>query len=128
MTERLVLTFDESELVDEAAVVRALAGEMGNGDERGTMLLGDETIRWSLRRIGPGVDIDRRQRLAAANLLCAFDLPQNMLDASHSMLEAAAVCPGMTTADLPFTGAEGRRPALLRAKALIDEMLSETET
>lgn len=82
-------------------------------------------ISWRLRQPGDGVEIDRRQRLAAAALLMGFDLPQEMMAASVTMLEAADVCPGMTTGDLAPMGPQGRRQALKMARSLIDEMLDE---
>lgn len=72
--------------------------------------------------------LDRRARIAAANLLMAVDLPYPMPEYARMMTAAAKVCPGIKTADLPSVTSGpgvGRRAALTRARALIDEMLAE---
>jgi hypothetical protein len=66
--------------------------------------------------------LDRRQRLAAAALLMAFDLPAEMSGAGEQMREAAEVCPGLTVDEVPIGD---RCAALLRAKQLIDELVAE---
>ena len=68
------------------------------------------------------IELDRRQRLVAALAMIAFDLPQPAEKASRAMLQAARLCPGATTQDLPMGN---RRAALEKAKVLLDEMLAE---
>ncbi len=68
--------------------------------------------------------LDRRARLAAAHLLMAFDLPAEANAACKQMIEAAKVCPGLTTGDIPDMGSHSRAAFLERARALIDEMLA----
>ena len=73
----------------------------------------------------PELDIDRRQKLAACLLLSAVDLPMRADAAACHLLEAARVCPGVKLHELPDLGPGSRREYLLRAAALIDEMLVE---
>jgi len=75
-----------------------------------------------VRRSGPHDLLDRRQRLAAAALLAAVDLPQNLTDMARVWAEAAKVCRGVTIDQLSLNS---RRHALLKARGLIDEMLAE---
>lgn len=67
--------------------------------------------------------LDRRQRVAAAILLHAVDLPQEMSAYAQLSLTAAKVCPGLNVSEA-FTG-QPRRVMLERARELIDEMLAE---
>lgn len=129
MTDRMKLEFDTPQHLDAAEAVEQIAVEMMNGDESGTIADGHDgdRIEWRFEEGGAGIEIDRRQRLAAAALIMGFDLPQEMMAASRSMLEAASLLPGMTTGDLAPMGGQGRRHALQMAKGLIDEMLSEAE-
>ena len=71
--------------------------------------------------IFPEIDLDERQKKAAAIILMAIDLPAEMPAYSRSMLKASRICRNMTTNDIPQSRAE----ALKRARDLIDEMLSE---
>lgn len=66
--------------------------------------------------------LDRRQRLAAAALLMAFDLPAPFAAAGEQMAEAAEVCPGLTLDEVPLGD---RAAALLRAKQIIDQLVAE---
>ncbi len=115
--------------VDEDDIPRLLAEiavQAERGRESGSVETGtSQPLDWRIRHAGEPVPIDRRQRLAAAALLMGFDLPQEMGAASHSMLEAAAACPGLNTGDIPTMGRGGRRHALEHARRLIDEMLGE---
>lgn len=95
-------------------------GAIPGDDDSGHVSTADGVVSWRSRSPGDGVDLDRRQREAAAELLMAFDLPQPMSEAAITMLEAAMVLPGMRMGSLG-----GRRAHLERARALIDEMLSE---
>lgn len=91
-----------------------------DGDDAGGEIDG---VRWEVRR-APTTDlIPRPQRLAAAALLSAVDLPAPAGDFALTVIEATDVCPGVTTADVAL-GA-GRRAGLMRARALIDGLLSE---
>lgn len=67
--------------------------------------------------------LDRRQRLAAAILLSAIDLPAPLPAYAQHALEAAKVCPGLNVAEAAF-GA-GRVAGLLKARDLVDELLAE---
>ena len=71
--------------------------------------------------------LDRRQQLAAAQLLMAFDLPAPMAAASRQMIEAARVCPGLTMGELPNLGPGSRRACLAAARDLIDELIDEID-
>ena len=65
--------------------------------------------------------VDSRQRKAAVLLLAAIDLPAPMDQVARAWIAASEVWIG-ATADL-VTG--GRRHQLLRARALIDEVLAD---
>jgi len=67
--------------------------------------------------------IDRRQQVAAANLIAAIDLPQAAHEVSKLWLHAARVAPGITLDQMPAT--QGRKAGLLHAQTLITEMLAE---
>lgn len=69
--------------------------------------------------------LDRRQRVAAAILLTAVNLPANMDALGRLALAAADVCPGIDVGEIKF--GQGLRTGLLSARALIDEMLTEME-
>ncbi len=71
------------------------------------------------------IEIDRRQRVVAALMLVAIDLPQPMGEFAILMLEASKVCPGIKADELPNMDSRGRRRCLARARDLIDEMLAE---
>ena len=118
------LVFEVPEGASPFDVLQAIA-EDEDQDSSGYARVAGQDLSWRLRQPGDGVEIDRRQRLAAAALLMGFDLPQEMMAASVTMLEAADVCPGMTTGDLAPMGPQGRRQALKMARSLIDEMLDE---
>lgn len=75
--------------------------------------------------VAPGVEIDRRQRLAAAFLLLAFDLPQPLERAAQSMRDAATVCPGLTMQDIFDMGDASHLAYLTEARDLIDTMIRE---
>lgn len=104
-----------------------IASISGDPDDSGYVSICGDEVSWDLIEQKDTVIIDRRQRLAAAALLLAFDLPQNLHATSKSMLEAAHVCPGMTTGDLGGMGQQGKASHLRAARDLIDEMLREME-
>ena len=68
--------------------------------------------------------VDRRQRLAAAILLSAIDLPAPAATAAKTYMAAAKVCPGVTVADVRLGH---RRDGLRRAARLIAELLAELD-
>lgn len=110
--------------IDPWTAIEAIL-ERRDDEESGYVDIPGATVGWSLETRGGGVEIDRRQRLAAAALLMAFDLPQEMSVAARSMIEATDACPGMTTGEMPPMNSDGRRTALQMARHLIDEMLDE---
>lgn len=65
--------------------------------------------------------LDRRQRLAAALCLMAVDLPAPAAAWAAQIKQACQVCPNLTSAHMH----DKRLDALLRARALIDEMIEE---
>jgi hypothetical protein len=67
--------------------------------------------------------LDRRQKLAAAILMSAVDLPQPLGDFGKLTLAAAKLCPGCGVDEIRY--GQGRRVALTQARSLIDEMLAE---
>lgn len=66
--------------------------------------------------------VDRRQLLAAAQLICAVDLPMPLTTVSQLMIEAANVCPGLLIGEIEINS---RVTALKRARSIIDDMLRE---
>lgn len=123
---RMRLDFDAPEELPVHELIEFISAEVARGDESGEIEDGTSgLLSWELSETRVGLEIDRRQRLAAAALLMAFDLPQEMRAAAATMLEAASVCPGMTTGDMAPMGSQGRRAALEFARRLVDEMLSE---
>ncbi len=107
--------------------VIAKVADLGDDGDSGYVQVDGIDISWDMIKQGEAVVIDRRQRLAAAALLLAFDLPQNLRAAGKSMLEAAHICPGMTTGDLEAMGSQGKASHLRAARDLIEEMLREIE-
>lgn len=122
---RMRIVFDAPQEIELDEMIELIAQAVASERESGEIEDGSGTLRWDMQTVGGGIDIDHRQRLAAAALLMGFDLPQEMMAASRSMLEAADACPGMTTADMAPMGAQGRRQALEMARRLIDDMLLE---
>jgi hypothetical protein len=70
-----------------------------------------------------GIAMDRRQRLAAAILLSAVDLPQPADKVARLWLDAARVCPGITTGEVEL-GA-GRLAQLQQVRRLVEAMISD---
>lgn len=68
--------------------------------------------------------IDRRQRVAAAQLLCAFTLPAPAERVAAQIIDASACCPGLTMGEISLGN---RQTALVLARQLIDELLQEIE-
>ncbi|MDR3513761.1 MAG: hypothetical protein P4L73_19160 [Caulobacteraceae bacterium] len=66
--------------------------------------------------------LDRRQRLAAALLLSAIDLPQEMAAVARLWREAARVCPGVNVGEMRLGDCRG---ALVAARDLIDQLLAQ---
>lgn len=66
---------------------------------------------------------DRRQRVAAAQLLMGYDLPVELGDHAAQMLFASLICPGMTTADLPTR--QSRIEVLDSVREMVDAMIEE---
>lgn len=120
------LRMDMPEGVDPWTAIEVIL-ERRDDEESGYIDIPGATVGWSLETQGGGVQIDRRQRLAAAALLMAFDLPQEMSVAARSMIEATDACPGMTTGEMPPMNSDGRRAALEMAKGLVEDMLAEIE-
>jgi len=121
---KIEITFDGADKDVMPVVLEEMADQMLRGMRSGRLDLMDG-IDWSMRDVPQPVDIDMRQRRAAALLLMAVgDVP--MLTAmAGSVHQATSVCPGLTAADLPPPTAEGRLQALREARDLIDAMLGE---
>ncbi len=105
-------------------VIEEIADQIRHGMGEG-ILPGD--VRWSMRDIPAPVDLDPRQRRAAAMLLLAVGERPTLTALAGSVGEADLICPGMTAADLPDMTVRGRTEALRAARSLIDEMLDEAE-
>lgn len=67
--------------------------------------------------------LDRRQRVAAAILMSAVDLPQPLPEFSQLCLKAARLAPGLSVQDAMV--GQGRRACLEQARDLINAMLEE---
>jgi len=72
-----------------------------------------------------GIVMDRRQCLAAAILLSAVDLPQPADKVAQLWLDAARVCPGITTGEVSL-GA-GRVAQLQQVQRLVADMLAQAD-
>lgn len=120
------ITFDRVPDDRRPEMVEEIMSQMEYGRREGVIRTDDPSdVRWTVSDHLPPVDIDRRQRLAAAALLMAFDLPQTMAAVTGSGMEASGICPGLTTGEIPHLKAEGRRHILEKARTMIDEMLEE---
>ena len=130
MTTRTTMTLDMPDdlMASELAnAMREISQAVDEGDDEGDVEVAGQRILWRIEIPGVGVEIDRRQRVAAAMLLMGFDLPQDAISAARTMIEASRVCPGMTTGDMAPMGTQGRREALEAVRKLVDEMLSEID-
>lgn len=125
-TIKMKLTFEVPADTDPYDILEQICDQVSMGEERGTIREGRQELDWDLSERYASVNIDQRQRLAAALLLMGFDLPQEMTMFSASMLEAAEICPGIKMGQIPIE-TKGRRIALEKARELIDQMLGEME-
>lgn len=125
MTVRHNLSFEVPEGTDPMEIISEIA--QGDGDESGYVRIGGVDLSWDITRDGDGIELDRRQRLAACLLLMAFDLPQPMTEAARTMMEAARICPGVHTGELGGMGSHQRVPTLQRVRDMVDEMIAETK-
>jgi hypothetical protein len=71
---------------------------------------------------GEGVSSPRRQRIAAACLLSAIELPADASAWAIQLKQAPRVCPNIT---MDQVAVGSKRDGLLKARVLIDEMLNE---
>lgn len=126
MPVRHNLSFEVPEGVDPMEIVEAISAE--HGEDSGYIRMGSEDLKWDLVREGDGVEIDRRQRVAATLLLMAFDLPQEMTKAARTMAEAARVCPGITTGDIGGMGNHNRLRILERARDMVEQLIAEAKS
>ena len=107
-----------------SVVVEEIGDQIMHGSWSGRVdLMGG--IDWSMKDVPQPVDIDLRQRRAAALLLMAVGDSPTLAEMAGSVHEATTVCPGLLASDLPVPSTEGRLAALRQARALIDEMLEE---
>ena len=67
--------------------------------------------------------LDPRQRLAAALILSAIDLPADAVGWARQAVQAASVCRGVTLSQIDLGG--GRTEHLIEARKLLDEMIAE---
>ena len=120
------ITFDRVPDDRRPEMIEEIMSQMEYGRREGVIRTDDPSdVRWTVSDHLPPVDIDRRQRLAAAALLMAFDLPQTMAAVTGSGMEASGICPELTTGEIPHLKADGRRHILEKARTMIDEMLEE---
>lgn len=126
-TNSYKMIFDVPEGWDPVEVLTEIAN---NADEEksstGTIRIGNDSLDWQIIGENEIVEIDRRQKIVAALALMAFDLPQPFEPAAKSMLLAASLAKGMTTAEVGM--GVGRYKALKQARDILDEMLSEEQT
>lgn len=120
--ERVILTIDLPDGTAVPTALRAIAGDIDDEREESgyARIEKGRDVQWRISRPGDGVQIDPRQREAAAALVTAFDLPQDATAWAKSMLEACLVNPGMKLTSMP-----NRIGGLREARRLIDEMLGE---
>lgn len=120
------LIFDVPEGWDPVEVLAEIAN---NAEEEksdsGTVRIGNSSLDWQIIGDNDLVEVDRRQKIVAALALMAFDLPQPFEQAAKTMLMAASLAKGMTTAEAGM--GVGRYNALRKAREIIDEILSEEQ-
>ncbi len=122
---RLLITIDGVDERMMPGVIEDVADQMQHGASSGRIaIMGG--IEWSMKDMPPPVDIDMRQRRAAALLLMAVGEAPIVSEMMGSVEEATLACPGLMATDLPRPTAEGRLEALREARRLIDDMLGET--
>lgn len=125
MQNKYTLTFNTDADEDPATVLSVIIEAIEEGEEYGETKAGP----WELCEEGSGVEIDRRAKVAAANLMVAFDLPQSASEAAQQMIKAARLCPGITTNEIGnmqgSMNLHNKRSVLEKAQALIAEMLLE---
>ena len=73
------------------------------------------------------IEIDRRQRVVAALMVAAVDLPQPMGEWGQQMIKATELCPGLKADEIPNMDSRARRKCLALARAHIDAMLEEID-
>lgn len=121
--ERIILNLDLPTGVSLPVALNAIAFDIEDNDEdSGYARTEGGDVSWRTRRPGEGVELDPRQRAAAAALLLAFDLPVDMTTAAKTMLEAADMHPGLKVETM---GRGNRRAMLEKARGMIDEMLAD---
>lgn len=122
-----LLEFTVPEGAQPQEIIERVAVEVLDGIESGTMSdqHWQDDAEWRFTPNSEGASIDRRQRVAAAHLLMAFDLPRDMEEAARAMLEASRVCDGLTTRDIGDMGEHNRLRHLQRAYDLIGNMIAE---
>ena len=69
--------------------------------------------------------LDVRQRMIAALMLSAVDLPADLESVGAALKQATDVCPGLALADLPPLEPGGRKRNLERARQLLEQLLRE---
>jgi hypothetical protein len=122
-SERIILNLDVPVGTSLHEAVSAIADDMEEqDDESGYARTTNGDVAWRVRRPEDGVAVDPRQRRAAALLITAYDMPQDVMRTCASMLEAADIQVGMTIGQMH---AGQRRANLVEARRLIDEMLGE---
>lgn len=123
MTRRHIeITIDGADDEIMPVVMEELGQQMIEGAREGRVVGG---ASWTMRTRPAPVEIDRRQRRAAALLLMAVGSRPTLEELAGSSMEACAVCPGLTAADLPALSIRGRLDALREARSLLDGMIEE---
>jgi len=69
------------------------------------------------------IELDRRQRLAAAVLLAAVDLPQQAAGLAALWIDAGRICPGVGIDEI--SPGDGRLALLVKARDLVQQMIDE---
>ena len=112
-------------------IVTAISEEVEGGEDSGFISHEGEGYSWMLTQQCEGVQLDPRQRRAAAMLLTAFDGPgQDMLAVSKTLLEATRICPGLTcgsNGDVPGPSQLNRLAMLRTVYADLGTILEEAE-
>lgn len=129
MKHRLEIEYDADTNLSVSEIVAEVARELFYETE-GTctvLPLHEQSfeVKWSIEEVTPGVEVDRRQLEVAALMLMGFNLPQEMGAAAASMIEAARICPGLTTAEFPAMNNASRKACLMMAASLVNQMLAE---
>lgn len=100
-----------------------------NGKDKMLIKAADAMREHTMPTVADMAPIDRRQRLVAAAMILAVDMPADLGQVARSMLGACKVCPGLYLDEIPaLTESATRLRMLTFARDLIQTMINEDNT